>query len=165
MRWILEFVGAFAATVGFAIFFNASRKSLLWVGTTGAVGWILSVLLLKQNMTSAWAYLIASMGVAFFAEFFAIQTKNPSTVFSVPGIYPLVPGYGLYQTMYYFTIKEIDLATNTMLETLSNAGAIALGIIVISSLRNIRKQWITKKRHMTQTQETDDAEENRSIFE
>ena len=116
-------------------------------------------------MTSAWAYLIASMGVAFFAEFFAIQTKNHSTVFSVPGIYPLVPGYGLYQTMYYFTIKEIDLATNTMLETLSNAGAIALGIIVISLLSNIRKQWITKKRHMTQTQETDDAEENRSIFE
>ncbi len=164
MTYGLQFLGAFVATVGFAIFFNAPRKILPWVGLVGAIGWILSVLLIQNDTGSAWAYMIASMAVAFIAEVLAVRTKNPSTLFSIPGIYPLVPGYGLYQTMYYFTIHDVSLAAQTLLQTLGNAGAIALGIIVITSLSSIRKKWINNKQ-TDKKQKEKELEDSYSIFE
>lgn len=145
MRLILNVVCSFIATLGFAIFFNIPRNILFWVGLVGAVGWMMSILLIEASAGSAWSYLLASLVVAFLSETLAIKTKNPSTLFSIPGIYPLVPGYTLYTTMYHFTTDQVGLGMEAMIITLTNAGAIALGIIIMSSLGNIRKKMIQNK--------------------
>lgn len=146
MIWVFDFISSFIATVGFAIFFNIQKKVLVWVGLVGTVGWMLSVSLIEKNTGAAWSYMIAAMAVAFLAEFFAIETKNPSTIFSIPGIYPLVPGYGLYKTMYYFTNNEMELGLETMVQTIAKAGAIAVGLLIIASMSNIRKKIIERKK-------------------
>lgn len=160
MKTVLHLTCSFVATLGFAVFFNISKKILVWVGLVGAVGWMLSIFLIERNIGSAWAYLFASLIVAFLAEILAIRTKNPSTLFSIPGIYPLVPGYGLYKTMYHFTTNEMQLGLAAMITTLTNAGAIALGIIIMSSLGNIRKRIVNEKlnrKEFASGEETDSA--------
>lgn len=150
MELFLSFLGAFVATVGYGVFFNISKKILVWVGVTGAVGWIMSVIMIDKQAGAAWAYMVSALAVAFLGEFFAIRTKNPSTLFSIPGIYPLVPGYGLYTTMYHFTRNDINLGMTAMIDTLTKAGAIAVGIIIMSSLGGIRKKILSNKNKQNQ---------------
>ncbi len=145
IKILISFACAFAATLGFAIFLNIPRHLLVRVGLVGGIGWTVSSLLIQNGSGAAWAYLVAAFAVAFLAESLAIHTKNPSTLFSIPGIYPLVPGYALFQTMFYFTRSETDQGLDAMINVLKNAGAIALGIIIVYSLGNLRKKWIAKK--------------------
>lgn len=154
----MDFLCSFIATLGFAIFFNIPKKILFWVGVVGSVGWVLSILLIEASESSAWSYLVASLVVAFLSETLAIRTKNPSTLFSIPGIYPLVPGYSLYKTMYYFTTNDVEYGSNAMITTLTNAGAIAIGIIIMSSLGNMRKKMIRKKLERPEPSKTSNME-------
>ncbi len=139
IKLLIEFVFSAVAAMGFAIFFNIPRKVIPLVGITGGAGWLLSVIMLRYGSGSAWAYFLASILVSYLAEIFARKTHNPSTLFSIPGIYPLVPGYGLYKTMYHFTRSEISQGVNVLLSTLTTSGAIAVGIITMSSIWGITK--------------------------
>lgn len=147
--FILQFICAFIASLGFAIYFNISKKILFLVGFTGACGWLINSVLVYNGHNTAWVYLISSIIVSFLSEYFAIKTKNPSTLFYIPAIYLLVPGYRLYTTMRYFSINDIEKAMPTMINALTNAGALALGIIIIGTLGTIRKKIISKKINIT----------------
>ena len=93
-KLIIDFLLAGAAAMGFAIFFNIPRKVIPLVGITGGSGWVLSIIIQKVGIDTGWAFFTAAVLVSFLAEIFARKTHNPSTLFSIPGIYPLVPGYG-----------------------------------------------------------------------
>lgn len=140
MKLVIDFLLSGIASMGFAIFFNIPRRVIPMVGITGGSGWVLSIIIQKLEVSSNWAYFAAAVLVSFLAEIFARKTHNPSTLFSIPGIYPLVPGYGLYSTMYYFTRGEVNLGVVSLLQTLSAAGAIAVGIITMSSFWTIMKK-------------------------
>lgn len=146
MEIAVQFIYAFIATVGFAIFFNISRKILFWVGTTGAIGWVINFYFTGINLNVALNFFLSAVAVSVFAEILAIKTKNPSTVFSIPGIYPLVPGYTLYTMMRYFSINNVPKGLETLIDAVTKAGAIALGIIVISTLSSLRKRLIMDKK-------------------
>lgn len=64
----------------------------------------------------------------------ARNSKKPATVFIIPGIVPLVPGSGMYYTMLAITEKRFNDAANIGTETIFIAVAIAMGIIISSSL-------------------------------
>ena len=145
MDMVMQFVCAFIATIGFAIFFNISRKILFWVGVTGAIGWLVNYYFTINKFNVALTFFLSAATVSLFAEFLAIKTKNPSTIFSIPGIYPLVPGYTLYMTMRYFTINHVERGLETLVDAVTKAGAIALGIIVISTLSSLRKKIIMER--------------------
>lgn len=151
-KLIIDFLLAGAAAMGFAIFFNIPRKVIPLVGITGGSGWVLSIIIQKVGIDTGWAFFTAAVLVSFLAEIFARKTHNPSTLFSIPGIYPLVPGYGLYSTMYYFTRGEVNLGVVTLMRTLSTAGAIAVGIITMSSIWSITKKMKANKERMQKEQ-------------
>lgn len=145
---LIDFVFSAVAAMGFAIFFNIPRKVIPLVGITGGAGWVLSIIIPKLGLGSAWAFFAGSILVSFLAEIFARKTHNPSTLFSIPGIYPLVPGYGLYKTMYHFTRSEVTEGVKVLLNTLSVSGAIAVGIITMSSIWGITKKVRARKEQL-----------------
>lgn len=145
MIFTIHFICSFIATMGFAIYFNISRKILFWVGLIGSIGWVINFYFELKDINTSLNFFVSSLIVAFLAEFLAIKTKNPSTVFSIPGIYPLVPGYTLYMTMRYFTINDISKGMETLVDALTKAGSIALGIIVISTISSLRKKIISNR--------------------
>lgn len=65
---------------------------------------------------------------------FAIRHKAPITVFLLTGIFPLVPGAGIYYTAYYFLRNDRALCTSKGIETLKVAVALALGIAIVCSI-------------------------------
>ena len=56
------------------------------------------------------------------------------TVFLITGIFPLVPGAGIYYTGYHLFMSDNSLALDKGLETIKIAVAIALGIGIVLSL-------------------------------
>ena len=59
---------------------------------------------------------------------FAITQKTPVTVFLLTGIFPLVPGAGIYYTAYYFIQNKNAMALANGISTFKIAVALASGI-------------------------------------
>ncbi|MGL5695297.1 MAG: threonine/serine exporter family protein [Peptostreptococcaceae bacterium] len=132
----LNFLFAFLATVGFAVFFNAPRVSLVPSGIVGGFGWLLYIFLFNFLDNAVVSTFLAACFVATWGEILARKLKNPATIFTIPGILPLAPGLGIYNTMLYMVQKEFELGFSKGVDTLSISAAIALGILVVTSVNN-----------------------------
>ena len=65
---------------------------------------------------------------------FAVVLKMPVTVFLLSGIFPLVPGAGIYYTAYYFIQGNNALALSNGISTFKVAVALAVGISLVLSV-------------------------------
>ncbi|MEE0799804.1 MAG: threonine/serine exporter family protein [Gemmiger sp.] len=146
----LQFLVSMIATMSFGISFQVPRRHHLACGVVGAVGWLVYVLAQAAGLTAPAATLLAALPLTAFARLFAITHKAPVTLFLLCGIFPLVPGAGIYYTAYYFLRNDQRLFTNKGFETLKVAVALALGIALVCSLplpRSISRQQYNGPRH------------------
>ena len=60
--------------------------------------------------------------------------KTPVTIFLLAGIFPLVPGAGIYYTAYYFIQGNNALALANGISTFKIAVALAIGIALVLGL-------------------------------
>ncbi|MBP3451292.1 MAG: threonine/serine exporter family protein [Agathobacter sp.] len=126
---ILEFIVAMFASISFAILFTAPKKEVVFCGLTGALGWAVYYGMTNQGIHLVLASLVATFCLTVLARCFAVVRKSPVTVYLLPGIFPLVPGAGIYYTAYYLFIGNTEMSGVKGLETLEIAGAIVFGII------------------------------------
>ena len=126
---IIQFIVCFFATLSFAILFSAPKRQLLFCGLTGAMGWIVYLLVLKNEGGIALANICASFTLTLMARIFAAIQRHPVTVYLLAGIFPLVPGAGIYYTSYYFIMHEMNNFAKYGAETLIVAGSIVFGIV------------------------------------
>ena len=117
------------ATISFAVLFSSPKKEVIYCGLTGAVAWSIYYLLTQNGVHLVLASGIATFGLTILARCFAVVRKTPVTVYLLTGIFPLVPGAGIYYTAYYLFIGNTQMSGFKGLETLEIAGAIVFGII------------------------------------
>ena len=129
-----QFFLAAAGTLSFAILFACPRRCLPYCALVGAVGWLWYELLILLGADAATASLLAVIPLTILTRVFAITQKTPVTVFLLTGIFPLVPGAGIYYTAYYFLQGEQELFASKGGETFKVALALALGIALVCSL-------------------------------
>lgn len=136
---IIEVIAAFFVAYGFGILFNIKGKYLLLSGIAGSIGWFAYKLCLYFGRSENLAYFVAAVSFSIFCQICAIKFHTPYTILSICALIPLVPGYGVYNSMYQFLtgnyIKAIDYGVNT----LSSAGSLALGVILVSSIFRTKK--------------------------
>ncbi|MPN39722.1 hypothetical protein SDC9_187251 [bioreactor metagenome] len=70
--------------------------------------------------------------------------RTPSTVFNVPSLLPIVPGIPAYYTVLNIIENNIQEALYKGLEAIGIAGAIAFGILLVST---VFKYINSKKNH------------------
>lgn len=126
---ILQIILSLLATLSFAVLFGAPKSELFFCGLAGAIGWVVYVILLGLGSGITVANLIATLSLTVFSRTIASIRKNPVTVYLISGIFPLVPGAGIYYTSYYFIMNDMKLFSSYGMETIKVAGAIVLGII------------------------------------
>ena len=131
---IIQVLVAFLATVSFAALFNVPSKQYIYCGITGAIGWFFYLLLHNYNGSVVVASFVATAVLTAVSRLFAVHRKTPITIFLIAGIFPLVPGAGIYYTAYYLITNDNMMALNKGLETAKIAVAIALGIVCVFSL-------------------------------
>lgn len=142
----IQFVAGFVVSFAFAIFFNAPRKSLLSCGLIGAVGWLVYVLtnLLTDVVVGSF---LGAVCVGILSTNASKVLRMPATIFIYTGMIPLVPGYGMYNTMQNLVTKNYNVALKVGLETILQAGAIAMGILLASVFSDsIKRVKIQRKR-------------------
>lgn len=137
MNYIAPCLYAFGASLAFAIVFNIPRNKLLLSALGGLLGQLVYVVFQLVISNDVILYLLATIAISLYAEVLARLTKSPTTIYLAVALIPLVPGGGIYYTMLYFINGEMDLGITTGVHTLLISGALAVGIIMISSTVNL----------------------------
>ncbi len=126
---IIQFLASLVATLSFAVLFSAEKKQLFFCGLTGAIGWIVYIICLQNHTDNAISNLIATLALTMIARVLSAVRRTPVTVFLLTGIFPLVPGAGIYYTSYYFIMGDMSQFSQYGISTIKVAGSIVLGII------------------------------------
>ena len=126
-----QFFLARAGTLSFAVLFACPRRTLPCCALVGAVGWFIYELAVLYGADVSAASLIAVIPLTLVSRLFAILLKTPVTVFLLTGIFPLVPGAGIYYTAYYFIQGNNALALSNGISTFKVAVALAIGISLV----------------------------------
>lgn len=130
----MTIAAAFLGSIMFGIIVDVPRRVLGATGIAGLMSWIIADTLLKQGLHSVVSYFLATLIAGSYAELMARYTRNPVSIFIIPGIVPLVPGAGAYYTVQYFVKNEFTQGLAKGMETLFIAGAIAFGLAIVSVL-------------------------------
>lgn len=131
---ILECLAAGVGTIAFALLFQAPRTYYLPCGLIGGAGWLCYRLCAALGASAALATFPATVAVVFLARWTAVRLRCPVTIFLIPGIFPLVPGAGIYWTAYHLVTDDAVKAAVQGGITLKTAVAIVLGILLVFEL-------------------------------
>ena len=126
---------------------NISKKDIFWGAVVGGLGWfVYSVLIPNGGKAGTESYFWGSIAVALLSEVLAFLKKNPATVYLIPGLLPLVPGSGMFQTMRAAVTGNLHNALHLALTTLTTAGATALAVAIIASIARLLAMFAKKKK-------------------
>lgn len=131
---VAQFFLAAAGTLSFAILFACPRRLLPYCALVGGVGWLVYELAVLLGADSTTASLLAVIPLTLLARIFAVALKTPVTIFLLTGIFPLVPGAGIYYAAYYFIQGSNELALANGISTFKIAVALAVGIALVLGL-------------------------------
>jgi uncharacterized membrane protein YjjB (DUF3815 family) len=134
---ILKSIYALFASLGFGVIFNIKGKNLIFASLGGFLAWYVYLVSLEYNRSNLLALFIASFAAGLYSEALARILKSPVTTFSICAIIPFVPGGGMYYTMLESVQGNIGQFLSTGLNTISSAGAIAVGILLASSITKV----------------------------
>ena len=125
MELLKQTIISFIAYFGFGVIFNIKGIKLIFASIGGGLSWL--------------AYLFFNI----YCEIGARILKTPVTTLIICALIPLVPGAGMYNTMYEVISGNINSAIESGLNTLASAGTLALGVIFVSTitrqLTNLKK--------------------------
>ena len=129
-QYVLPCLCAFAGCIGFTLVFNIHGPGKLIAGCGGALGWLVYLLAGKTIL----AGFFAAMAISLFSEVMARIRRCPVTGYQLVALLPLVPGGGIYYAMSYCLEGDTERFLTTLLDTLGTAAALAVGVILASSL-------------------------------
>lgn len=144
------------STAGYCLIFNVPHRHILPAGLIGAAGWLLYQYAVAWGDSKVSACFISACLVAALAELCSRIFKDATTLFSIPGILPLVPGAGMYNTMLAFLERDLEKTTAVGYETIIMAASIAIGLLIVSSLLRILSAIISAVRKGLSLSQPDD---------
>ena len=144
LKLLLEILYSFVDSFSFGVIFNIKGRKVFFAGLGGALSQACYGFLAIYLSNEIPAYLFATIITAIYAEIMARISKTPATVFLVPSIIPLVPGGMIYNTMEYCLMGENIMFFNKLIETIGVAGALAMGILIVSSINKVIRVGLAK---------------------
>lgn len=143
---------SFAACLGFCVLFNIRGAGALFCSLGGALAWLVYLLtapLVGHN--DLLQYFWAAVFLSAYSEGMARLRKCPATGYQLAAFIPLVPGAGIYNMMESALAGDTQQFLTTGLHTLSIAGALAVGVLVVSSLVRMYRMFQRRRRRGRET--------------
>lgn len=132
-------ISSFLASLGFGVLFNIKGNKLLLAG----IGGVVYQLSMQYGCSEMMAMFLGSIAFSLYSEILARICKTPVTTFIICALIPLVPGGGMYRMMLQAIQGHVDEALNIGLDTISIAGVLVLGILMVSTI--MRSVFKTKR--------------------
>ena len=134
-RLPVQMLSSLVGTASFAVLFGVPWKYCPACGIVGMLGWGAYLLVMRLSPVGAFAaILLAATLVAFMSRFAAKRLMCPSTVFLICGIFPLIPGAGVFWSAYYIASSQFSEALHTGMNAVKITIAIVLGIIIAANV-------------------------------
>lgn len=129
---------AAAASAFCAVVFNAGKYDILPGAIAGGIGWFIYRFLFQYlGFAEPVGYMCGAAVLTLFSEIWAYFSRNPATVYLLPGLFPLVPGYGMFVAMHAAVTHNTGLAGKAGYNAIIAAGSIALGMAVAASVARL----------------------------
>ncbi len=144
-RIIPQFIGSLIGGIGFAVIFNVHGPGILLCTVGGVAAWATYCAVTALGTNDLTGYLIAAMASSLYAEIMARVRKSPAISYLVISIFPLLPGASIYYTMTCIVSGDMAQFSSLGLKTIAIAGAIAVGILLVSTTFRIWTVW--KRKH------------------
>ena len=139
MNYVSGLIGSFGASLFFAYLFHAPKRCLVSSSLIGMIGYLVYMLFVDFVAGSVGGAFAASIIIAILSEAAARIQHAPATIFSSVAVIPLVPGGGLYETMFYIVRNDYNQAVSRGVETILIAGCIALAIALVTSFASVKR--------------------------
>ena len=131
---VKQIIVSFIASLGFGVIFNIKGRNLIFAALGGGLSWFCSLFFTELGMSEALSFFISSIIFSIYSEICARILKTPVTTLVICALIPLVPGAGMYYTMYETITGNVLGAIELGLTTIANAGSLALGVIFVSTI-------------------------------
>ena len=128
-----EILSAVVGTVSFSVLFGVPREYYPYCGFIGGAGWLVYCLA-ELFLPGSGPCFVATAVVILLSRTAAVGKLCPVTIFLIAGIFPLVPGAGVYWTVYHIVMEELFLAVSTGYSAMKEAIAIVMGIVFVFEL-------------------------------
>lgn len=145
MDEVLQCIVAFIGCIGFSFIFRVHKNMKFAISGSllGTLAWIIYLILNFLDNIFIQNF-IAMLCVSLISEMMARYYKAPATIFIVIGFFPLVPGKGIYNTMFYAVQGQSALFMESLFTTLGVSLSLALAILISSTALQIYKTIKTK---------------------
>lgn len=144
-KYLIELIACFLGCCGFFVLFNIHGPGGFICALGGVLTWLVYRVMQKLTQDDILAYFIATMVASLYAEIMARIRKYPAISYLVVSAFPLIPGAGVYYTMNYALKGDMTNFANQGMHTISIAGVMAVGILMISTLFRFISQLKTRK--------------------
>ena len=150
-------ISGMVGTIGFGLLFSLHPKKLPTIAIGGAV--VTFVLVIAEQIVPSGRFfvffteMIASIFAEILSEILARVQKAPTAIFLLPFLIPLVPGGGLYRTMFNLVKGDYTLFNVYFSSTIESGLGIAVGMvfagiffrIIYYCYAQIKKRFTEKK--------------------
>lgn len=131
---MLKVLCAAVAASAFGVVFNLGVRDLCFAALNAAIGYFIYLQAMGLGLPSFVAIFIASIIMSVYAEIIARMLKRPASLFLITALIPFVPGGRLFQLVLSLINMDTSSAWSFGMLTILESGAIAFGIIIVSSL-------------------------------
>lgn len=142
---LISSLACFLGCIGFGVVFNIHGPGTLVCAAGGVLTWVVYLTTKDLSGSLFFANLVGGVVASFYAEIMARIRKYPAISYLVVSIFPLIPGAGVYYTMNYAVQREMSLMAYKGYETAAIAGAIALGILLVSTIFRMHSNYAAQK--------------------
>lgn len=126
-------VASFVACLGFVILFNIHGYGNMLCAVGSFLTWAAYCIGSANGLCYFTCCLISTMVSAAFAEIMARIRKYPAISYLIIAVLPLIPGSSIYYTALAAVQGNMDRFVYYGTETLGTAGAMAVGILLVST--------------------------------
>lgn len=132
---IVQTLAAFIGTIGFAVLFGVPSRYYISTGVIAAIGWAVYFLIaVNSSLSTVENTFITAIFVSIISRYAAVIYKCPVTVFLICGLFPLIPGGGVFWTTYYITSHQLNMALTSGMTALFISVAIVIAMVIISAI-------------------------------
>lgn len=136
---------AFVGCVGFSILFNIHGPGVLLCALGASLSWLVYRLAAQFGCSDIVCYFWSALFSSVYSESMARLRKYPAICYLVVAIFPLIPGAGVYYTMNYAVLGQMEAFAHQGMHTAAIAGIMAVGILLGSTVFRIYSDWKLRK--------------------
>lgn len=131
---MITYLFSFVTSAAIAVSFRVPRRAIVGVGFSGLMAWAGYDLSLKMGAAPGLAIFLGAIALGTAGELLARRLKEPTILFIIPGLFPLVPGLIAYNGMLLLSRDRLSEAALQITRALFYAGALAAGLALPPTL-------------------------------